>query len=121
MTGEELDRAIEFLLQGQANYQVRLDELAAQIAATNRQIAETNRVVQHQGETLSEFIRIVTSSFGRMAAAEARADKKIAESRARTDQLIAENNARTDQRIFKTNAQIAEMFERHIREGHGNS
>jgi hypothetical protein len=60
MTGEEMERAIEFLLQGQANHQVRLDELTAQVAATNRQVAETGRVVQLQAETQSEFIEIVT-------------------------------------------------------------
>ncbi|HEX8128367.1 MAG TPA: hypothetical protein VF527_04640 [Pyrinomonadaceae bacterium] len=60
MTSEEMERAIEFLLQGQANHQVRLDELAAQVAATNRQVAETGRVVQLQAETQSEFIQIVT-------------------------------------------------------------
>lgn len=53
MTGEEMERAIEFLLQSQANHQVRLDELAAQVA-------EIGRVVQLQAETQTEFIQIVT-------------------------------------------------------------
>ncbi|MDX6270067.1 MAG: hypothetical protein QOD28_1290 [Acidobacteriota bacterium] len=53
MTGEEMERAIEFLLQGQASHQVRLDELTAQVA-------EIGRVVQLQAETQTEFIQIVT-------------------------------------------------------------
>ncbi|MDQ1611991.1 MAG: hypothetical protein QOG00_1922 [Pyrinomonadaceae bacterium] len=53
MTGEEMERAIEFLLQGQASHQVRLDELTAQVA-------EIGRVVQLQTETQTEFIQIVT-------------------------------------------------------------
>ncbi|MCA1566294.1 MAG: hypothetical protein LC803_11780 [Acidobacteria bacterium] len=48
-----MERAIEFLLQSQANHQVRLDELAAQVS-------EIGRVVQLQAETQTEFIQIVT-------------------------------------------------------------
>ena len=39
MTGEEMERAIEFLLQGRANFETRLEQ-------TNQQIAETNRQLQ---------------------------------------------------------------------------
>jgi len=53
MTGEEMERAIEFLLQGQANHQVRLDELTAQVTATNRRL-------EMYAETQSQFIEIVT-------------------------------------------------------------
>ena len=46
MTGEEMERAIEFLLQSQANLEA--------------QIAETNRIVQLHAETQTEFIQTVT-------------------------------------------------------------
>lgn len=46
MTGEEMERAIEFLLQSQAS----LDS----------QVAETNRIVRLHAETQTEFIQIVT-------------------------------------------------------------
>ena len=53
MTGEEMERAIEFLLQGQANHQMRLDELT-------EQLAETNKIVRLQAETQTSFIQIAT-------------------------------------------------------------
>jgi hypothetical protein len=46
MTGEEMERAIEFLLQNQASLE--------------SQVAEIGRVVQLQAETQTEFIQIVT-------------------------------------------------------------
>jgi uncharacterized membrane protein YccC len=113
MTGEELERAIEFLLQGQANLQAR--------------IAETNRIVQLQAETQSEFIQIVTSTFERMDARQTRLEEAIAE----TNRSIAESNMRTDQRIAESNARAADtdarldrlaaLVERNISGGNGNS
>jgi hypothetical protein len=63
MTGEELERAIEFLLQSQAN-------LEAQIAETGRQLAT-------YAETQSEFIRSATESITGLAEAQARTDTKL--------------------------------------------
>jgi chromosome segregation ATPase len=102
MTGEEMERAIEFLLQGQANLQAR--------------IAETNRIVQLQAETQSEFIQIVTSTFERMEARQTRLEEMIAE----TNRSIAESNARaadSDARLDR----LAALVERNISGGNGNS
>ena len=63
MTGEEMERAIEFLLQSQAN-------LEAQIAATGRQLST-------YAETQSEFIRSATESITGLAAAQERTDAKL--------------------------------------------
>ena len=46
MTGDEMERAIEFLLQSQASLEA--------------QIAETNKIVQLNAETQTAFIQIVT-------------------------------------------------------------
>jgi TolA-binding protein len=149
MTGAEMERAIEFLLQGQANHQVRFDELADKLNQLTQQVVETNRIVQLQAETQGEFIQIMTSSFERLAAAQARAnerltaaqvraDGRLAAAQAHADESIAKTNAhivemgtRTDERIVETNARaaatdarldrIAAMLDRHILEGHGNS
>jgi hypothetical protein len=85
MTGEEMERAIEFLLKSQADHQVRLDELTAQIA-------ETNRIVQLNAETQSQFIQTVTRVF--------EAQDRI--------------NTRTDERLNK----LIGLFEQHIIAGH---
>src|SRR4028118_2260875 len=102
MTGDELDRAIEFLLEGQANHQVRLDELTGNINQLTRQIAETNRVVQLNAETVSQFIEIDTRTFERLEVQQVRTDKTIAE----TNRSIAESSARTDKRIAEINQRV---------------
>jgi uncharacterized coiled-coil protein SlyX len=40
MTGEELERAIEFLLKNQASFDARMDRLEAAQAETNQQISD---------------------------------------------------------------------------------
>jgi hypothetical protein len=63
MTGEEMERAIEFLLQSQ----VRLET----------QIAETGRQLQTYAETQSEFIQIMTRNVDALTAAQAQTDTRI--------------------------------------------
>ncbi len=63
MTGEEMERAIEFLLQSQAN-------LEAQIAETGRQLAS-------YAETQSTFIRAITESITGLAKAQERTDARL--------------------------------------------
>jgi len=60
MTGEDMERAIEFLLQSQANFETRLAAFEAQQRRTDEQIAETNKIVQLNAETQTQFIQIVT-------------------------------------------------------------
>ncbi|MDQ1610566.1 MAG: hypothetical protein QOG00_497 [Pyrinomonadaceae bacterium] len=63
MTGEEMERAIEFLLQSQANLEAK--------------IAETNRIIQLQAETQTEFIQIVTHTMTGLAEAQSRTDERL--------------------------------------------
>ena len=70
MTGEEMERAIEFLLKSQATLEA--------------QIAETNKIVQLHAETQTEFIQAVTRSLEGQAAindslraADARTDERL--------------------------------------------
>jgi predicted nucleic acid-binding Zn-ribbon protein len=50
MTGEEMERAIEFVLQSQANFE-------AQFAKTNQQMERTEQRVSMLAETQTEFIQ----------------------------------------------------------------
>ncbi len=63
MTGEEMERAIEFLLKSQANLET--------------QIAETNRQLSVYAETQSEFIRATTQSITGLAEAQAQTDARL--------------------------------------------
>lgn len=52
MTSEEMERAIETLLNHQANYGLQLEQ-------TNRQIEETNKQLGILAESQREFMQIV--------------------------------------------------------------
>ena len=56
MTGEEMERAIEFLINNQARFDARLEE-------TNRQIAETNKRLESFADTQAELMRVMTQTF----------------------------------------------------------
>jgi chromosome segregation ATPase len=60
MTGAEMERAIEFILQIQAKHEARLGELGEKTNQLTEQIAETNRIVQFHAETQTAFIQTVT-------------------------------------------------------------
>jgi predicted nucleic acid-binding Zn-ribbon protein len=99
MTGEEMERAIEFLLQSQANYESRLTDISARQDRTDArlneltaQVTETGKQLAIYAQTQSEFIRSATESITALAAAQTRTDAKL-------DRLIG-------------------LFEQHIVAGH---
>lgn len=122
MTGEEMERAIEFLLQSQANFDARLEQLLQSQAnsesrlekleigleQTNQQVAETSRQLQVYAETQTEFIRIVTTTMQGLAAAQSRTDERIT--------LTNEHLMQTDERLNN----LAGLVERIISEGRNN-
>jgi chromosome segregation ATPase len=70
MTGEEMERAIEFLLQSQANYESRLADI------TERQ-DRTDSQIQALAETQSRFIEAMAQSVTGLAEAQSRTDAKL--------------------------------------------
>lgn len=113
MSGEEMERAIEFLLQSQANHEARLGDLTERVGdLTERvgelagrvgelaekadqltvQVTETSKQLQTYAETQSEFIRAVTQSINGLVEVQTRTDAKL-------DKLIG-------------------LFEQHIVTGH---
>jgi len=92
MTGEEMERAIEFLLKSQADHQVQLDQLTAQVTETGRQLAT-------YAETQSLFIQTVTRSL---------------EAQDQINAAMRAADARTDERLNK----LIGLFEQHIVAGH---
>jgi len=77
MNGEEMERAIEFLLQSQANFETRLAAFEAQQKRTDEQIAETNRQLQTYAETQSEFIGIMSRNVDALTTAQAQTDARL--------------------------------------------
>ncbi len=70
MTGEEMERAIGFLLQGQADITARQERTDAQIVQTSRQL-------QNYAETQSQIIQIVTDTMTTLAEAQSRTDDRL--------------------------------------------
>jgi hypothetical protein len=99
MTGEEMERAIEFLLQSQANYESRLADISARQDRTDEQIAETNRIIRLNAETVTTFLETVTRSL---------------EAQDKINATLRAADARTDERLNK----LLELFEQHIIAAH---
>jgi hypothetical protein len=99
MTGEEMERAIEFLLQSQANYESRLTDISARQDRTDAQIAETNRIVRLNAETVTTFIQTVTRAL---------------EGQDKINANLRAVDARTDERLNK----LIGLFEQHIITAH---
>jgi hypothetical protein len=53
MTGEEMERAIEFLIKNQAGFDVKLDRLT-------EEVTEMSKQMRLHAETQTEFIKVVT-------------------------------------------------------------
>ncbi|HEX8503702.1 MAG TPA: hypothetical protein VF659_24165 [Pyrinomonadaceae bacterium] len=70
MTGEEMERAIEFLLENQAT-------LEARVTQTQQQIAELGRVVQMQAESQGQLNQTLTTAISTLAEAQAKTEAKV--------------------------------------------
>jgi flagellar biosynthesis chaperone FliJ len=106
MTGEEMERAIEFLLQSQANYESRLADISARQDRTDEQIAETGRQLATYAQTQSQFIEIVTQAM-----------TNLADAQAATERAVRETNARLGDTNDRLNKLIG-LFEQHIVAAH---
>lgn len=61
MTGEEMERAIEFLLKNQANFDVRLNRLAEEVDQLTGEVRETGQQLRLHADTQTDFVRVVTA------------------------------------------------------------
>ena len=106
MTGEEMERAFEFLLQSQANLEAQVAVSGRQVAEVGRQVTELGRQVTETGqqlatyaETQSVFIQTVTRAL---------------EAQDQINASLRAADARTDERLNK----LIGLFEQHIITGH---
>lgn len=93
MTGQEMERAIEFLLQSQAKNDAQIGVLTERVDQLTQDLAETNRLIQLHAETQTEFIQVVTRSLAALNDAVVRVNAKVdaadASAKARFDALDA--------------------------------
>jgi chromosome segregation ATPase len=148
MTGDELERAIDFLLKNQARHDARIGQIneqlarngeqiernsrqiernselmaqqgeqvarqGEQIARNGEQIAQTNAMLREYMEMHSQLVQVVTRTFEAQSRIN---DSFRAEMKELRDNLVAVQN-RADERIDR----LAEVVDRHVREGHGGA
>jgi hypothetical protein len=70
MTGEEMERAIEFILQSQATLEERVTQ-------TQQQLGELGRVVQMQAESQGQLNQTLTTAITALADAQVKTDTKV--------------------------------------------
>jgi hypothetical protein len=94
MTGEEMERAIEFILQNQATLEEHVKQAEERRELVNRnlsvQIAETNKIMQLHADTQTGFIKIVTKAIGDLVEAQRRTDDRIDRLAATVERFISE-------------------------------
>jgi septal ring factor EnvC (AmiA/AmiB activator) len=116
MTGEEMERAIDFLLKSLANLEARIEQvnsnLGARIDETNRQLAETNRQLAETNKQVAETNRQLIETNKQLAGTDrqlagtnnllgeyASAQTTFIEVVTRTFEAQAAINRRTDERL----------------------
>jgi predicted nuclease with TOPRIM domain len=81
MTGEEMERAIDFLLKSQANLEARIEQvnenLGARIAETNGQLNEMGKLLGEYTQMQTTLVQVVTRTFAAQADFNRRTDEKL--------------------------------------------
>jgi chromosome segregation ATPase len=102
MTGEEMERAIEFLLESQANFEGRLSAFDTRLERMQEQLAATNQQLQSFADTQAQLIQTVTLYIE----AQDRTNAELRAAQLRTAEalrLLAAAQARTDERLNQSN------------------
>jgi hypothetical protein len=77
MTGEEMERAIEFLLKQQANFEAQLTQTSKQIEALAKTHAEFTGFARSNLETQSELNRSLRETVRALTISQARTDERL--------------------------------------------
>jgi ABC-type transporter Mla subunit MlaD len=74
MTGEEMERAIEFILQNQATLEGRIEQVNRDLGG---RIAELTAAVRMQADSQSQFNQTVTTAITALAEAQQKTEAKV--------------------------------------------
>ena len=122
MTGDEIERAIEFLIESQARHDARMADIdqrlgqaSEQTARTSGHLAQLDVVVSEYTGMQSELVRVVTRTFTAQAKIN---DEFRAEMRDGRDEFRAGLRETAD--AFRESLdRLAAVVERHVGDGHG--
>lgn len=113
MTGEEMERAIEFLLQNQAKAEAQIAETGRQIAETQQQLAETNRQLAETDQQLAETGQRL-AAYAETQSVFIQTVTRALEAQEQINATLRAADARTDERLNK----LIGLFEQHLTVGH---
>jgi hypothetical protein len=74
VTGEEMERAIDFLLKSQANLEARIEQVNTNLGG---RIEDTNRLLGEYAQLQTQLIQTVTRTFEAQAELNRRTDERI--------------------------------------------
>ena len=74
MTGEEMERAIDFLLKSQANLEAGIEEVDRRLGA---QTEESRKLFDEYSRTQTTLVQVATRTFAEQADLNRRTDKKL--------------------------------------------
>jgi ABC-type transporter Mla subunit MlaD len=74
MTGEEMERAIEFLLQNQATLEERIEQVNRDLGA---RLAELTAVVRMQADSQGQLNQTLTTAITTLADAQSKTETKV--------------------------------------------
>jgi len=77
MTGEEMERAIEFLLQNQATLEEHMTRTHEHLSATQAQVAELTQVVRMHIDSQSQLNQTLTTAITALAEAQQKTEAKV--------------------------------------------
>jgi ABC-type transporter Mla subunit MlaD len=77
VTGEEMERAIEFLLNSQATLEARIEQTQTQLSQVVESVAGLNRIVQMQAESQGQLNQTLTAAITALAEAQAKTEAKV--------------------------------------------
>lgn len=121
MTGEEMERAIEFILHNQVSLEEHVKQAEQRIEQVNRnlseQIAELNRTVQLMATSQSQFNEMMTTTVVSLADSQRKLEEshqKLAESQrelTESQRELSESQRHTEQKLDALIDIVRERFE----------
>jgi 4-aminobutyrate aminotransferase-like enzyme len=97
MTGEEMERGIEFLLKSQANFEARQASYETRQASYEAQLLQTSQQVETLAKTQVEFAQFVRGFM--------EAQSEFNQSLRETVRALTINQVRTDERVSELERQ----------------
>jgi septal ring factor EnvC (AmiA/AmiB activator) len=120
MTPEEMERAIEIVLNNQASFEVQLEKTIRQVEETNRQLGETNRQLAETNRQLGETNRHVQELSRRVDDTNKRLEI-LTDTQTEFIQVVTrhiEAQGEINKSIRNAVQKLSDTVERHISEGH---